>query len=49
MLINVATNAPFSYQDACVALNPLVGADPEATGAARTAIVAFLKSKFSVD
>jgi dienelactone hydrolase len=49
VLINVATNAPFSYQDACVALNPLVGADPEATDAARAAIVAFLKSKFSVD
>jgi hypothetical protein len=49
VLINVSTNAPFSYQDACVALNPLVGADPEATDAARAAIVAFLKSKFSVD
>ena len=49
VLINVATNAPFSYQDACVALNPLVGADPEATDAARKAIVSFLKSKFGVD
>jgi dienelactone hydrolase len=49
VLMNVATHAPFSYQDACVKLNPLVGADPEARDAARNAIVQFLKSKFSVD
>jgi dienelactone hydrolase len=49
VLMNVATNERFSYQDACVKLNPLVGADPEAADAARKAIVQFLKSKFSVD
>jgi dienelactone hydrolase len=47
-LINVATGAPFSYQDACVKLNPHVGADPEAREAAGTAITSFLKSTFKL-
>jgi dienelactone hydrolase len=49
ILINAATNGPFTFQDACVKLNPFVGADAEARAAARTAIVGFLKSTFKLD
>lgn len=42
-LVNAATNAPFSYKDACVQLNPHVGGDPEAAKAAREAVGAFVK------
>jgi dienelactone hydrolase len=47
-LINAATNTTFTFQDACVKLNPLVGADPEATDAARKAVLAFLKATFKL-
>ncbi len=47
-LINVATGASFTYQDACVKLNPHVGADPEAREAAQRAITSFLKSTFKL-
>jgi dienelactone hydrolase len=46
VLTNTATNAPFAYTDACVALNPTVGGDPEATALAHAAVVAHLKTVF---
>jgi dienelactone hydrolase len=46
VLINAQTNAPFTYQDTCVKLDPLVGGDPEAREAARKAIGDFLRSLF---
>ena len=49
LLINTATGAPFTYQDACVKLNPLVGADREAREAARAAVAGFLKSIFKLN
>lgn len=48
-LINAATGAPFTYQDACVKLNPLVGGDPEAASAVRGAVAAFLQSTLKLD
>jgi dienelactone hydrolase len=48
-LTNTETSAPFTFKDACVKLSPLVGADPEATDAARTAVKAFLKATFKLD
>ena len=48
-LTNVETNATFTFKDACVKLNPLVGFDPEATDAARVAVKAFLKSTFKLE
>jgi hypothetical protein len=49
ILINAATNAPFTFQDACVKLNPLVGADAEAREAARAAIITFLRTTFRLN
>jgi dienelactone hydrolase len=48
-LVNVATNAPFTYQDTCVKLNPLVGGDAEARAGARKAIGSFLTALFKLD
>ena len=48
-LLNTATGAVFTYKDACVKLDPLVGADPEATDAARKAVAAFLKTVFKLE
>jgi dienelactone hydrolase len=47
-LTNVATNQPFAFTDACVRLNPLVGADPEATDSVRRQIAEFLKATFKM-
>ncbi len=47
-LINVATREPFTFKDACVKLNPLVGADPEAAEATRKAVTAFLSATFAL-
>jgi dienelactone hydrolase len=47
VLTNTATNAPFAYTDACVALDPKVGGDPEATALAQAAVVAHLKTVFT--
>lgn len=46
VLINAETQAPFTYQDACVQLGPRVGGDPEATVAARKAVTDFIKALF---
>lgn len=48
VLTNAATNQPFTYRDACVKLDPLVGADPQAAIAAKTAVTAFLKATFKL-
>jgi dienelactone hydrolase len=48
-LTNTETSAPFTFKDACVKLSPLVGADPEATDAARIAVKAFLKTTFKLE
>jgi dienelactone hydrolase len=44
LLINAATNAPFTYKDECVRLGPHVGHDPEATQAATVAVTEFLRA-----
>jgi dienelactone hydrolase len=49
VLINAATSRPFAYADACVALDPLVGGDPEAREASRKAVAAFLKAAFKLN
>lgn len=48
VLTNTATSATFSFADACVKLDPLVGADPEATDAARKSIAEFLRATFKM-
>jgi dienelactone hydrolase len=44
ILINQATNAQFTYNDECVRIGPIVGADPEATQAATAAVTEFVRS-----
>jgi dienelactone hydrolase len=44
ILINDATQKPFSYNDDCVNIGPIVGFDPEATQAVTSAVSAFLQS-----
>lgn len=44
VLINEATNAPFTYKDECVRLGPTVGADPEAREASATVVKDFVRS-----
>jgi dienelactone hydrolase len=46
VLMNVATEQPFAYSDACVALDPVVGDDPDARDASRKAVGVFLKTLF---
>lgn len=46
ILTNASTGAPFAYTDSCVALDPHVGGDREATAAARAAVAAFVKATF---
>ena len=47
-LINTATNAPFSYSDACVQVDPTVGGNPEAAVAARRDVSAFIAETFKL-
>jgi dienelactone hydrolase len=42
VLMNADTQAPFTYKDACVELNPHVGGNPETAEAARKAVNEFL-------
>ncbi|AOO81570.1 dienelactone hydrolase family protein [Bosea vaviloviae] len=44
VLVNDATQKPFSYNDECVSIGPTVGFDPEAAQAVTSAVQAFLKS-----
>jgi dienelactone hydrolase len=44
VLMNDETKAPFSYQDACIALNPHVGGNPATAQEARKAVSDFLQA-----
>src|SRR5258705_2341425 len=44
VLMNTETKAPFSYQDACIALNPHVGGNPATAQEARKAVSEFLQA-----
>lgn len=48
VLMNAATNKPFTYTDECVRLRPTVGHDPEATLAVTRAVTEFLKQTFKM-
>jgi dienelactone hydrolase len=48
VLINAATNQPFTYQDACVKLNPHVGGNAAATASARAAVLETLRDVFKL-
>jgi hypothetical protein len=48
-LINSETKSPFSYTDACVKLDPLVGADREATEPAVKEVTAFVSKAFALN
>jgi dienelactone hydrolase len=49
VLLNVSTQAPFSYKDDCVQLNPHVGGNAEATQAARIAVSEFVRQVFKLE
>lgn len=49
ILINIATNQPFTYKDACVERSPHVGHDPVATAAAKMAVKEVLKAAFKME
>jgi dienelactone hydrolase len=49
ILLNVSTQAPFSYKDDCVQLNPHVGGNAEATAAARIAVGDFVRQVFKLE
>ncbi|WP_375788379.1 dienelactone hydrolase family protein [Bradyrhizobium sp. Pha-3] len=49
ILVNVETQRPFNYKDACVVHGPHLGHDPAATEAATRAVKAFLKETFKLD
>lgn len=46
LLMNADTQAPFTYKDACVQLNPHVGGNPETAEQARKAVSEFLAVSF---
>ena len=48
VLVNADTQAPFSYQDSCVELNPHVGGNPETAEQARKAVSDFLTALFKL-
>jgi dienelactone hydrolase len=48
MLMNGDTNAPFTYKDACVELNPHVGGNPKTAAEARKAVEEFLQVLFKL-
>ncbi|MEQ1647488.1 MAG: dienelactone hydrolase family protein [Hyphomicrobiaceae bacterium] len=48
-LVNTETKAIFTFQDACVRLHPLVGADKEAGAASLKEISTFLKGTFKMN
>jgi hypothetical protein len=48
MLVNTATNEPFSYKDACVETNPHVGGNPTTAQEARKAVSDFLQALFKL-
>jgi len=48
LLVNEATGQAFTYQDACVQLDPHVGYDPAATAQARGAVQGFVRQLFKL-
>ena len=48
MLLNADTQAPFSYQDACIERNPHVGGNPATAEQARKAVTEFLQVLFKL-
>jgi dienelactone hydrolase len=46
VLINADTDAPFTYKDACIELNPHVGGNPRSAEEARQAVRDFLRELF---
>ena len=46
VLVNADTNAPFTYKDACIELNPHVGGNPRTAEEARQAVRDFLRELF---
>jgi dienelactone hydrolase len=46
VLVNADTNAPFTYKDACIELNPHVGGNPSTAEEARQAVRDFLRELF---
>ncbi|WP_156951967.1 dienelactone hydrolase family protein [Bradyrhizobium sp. WSM1743] len=49
VLMNGDTNAPFTYKDACVELNPHVGGNPKTAAEARKAVEEFLQALFKLE
>ena len=49
VLVNAASNEPFTYKDTCVALGPHLGHDPEATRQAKQAVTGFARTVFKLD
>jgi len=48
VLMNADTQAPFSYKDACIELNPHVGGNPTTAAESRKAVVEFLQALFKL-
>jgi dienelactone hydrolase len=48
VLMNADTEAPFSYKDACIELNPHVGGNPTTAEEARKAVDEFLRALFKL-
>jgi dienelactone hydrolase len=48
VLMNADTEAPFSYKDACIELNPHVGGNPTTAEDARKAVDEFLRALFKL-
>jgi dienelactone hydrolase len=48
VLMNADTQAPFSYKDACIELNPHVGGNPATAMEARKAVSEFLQALFKL-
>jgi dienelactone hydrolase len=48
VIVNASSKEPFTYKDPCVELNPHVGYDPQATAAAKEAVIEFLKGLFKL-
>jgi dienelactone hydrolase len=49
VLVNAVSNEPFTYKDACVALGPHLGHDPEATRQAKQAVTGFARAIFKLN
>ncbi|MBR0739133.1 dienelactone hydrolase family protein [Bradyrhizobium liaoningense] len=48
VLMNAATQVPFTYKDACVELNPHVGGNPATAAESRKAVEEFLQALFKL-